>query len=130
MYRVIAAAAFCLFGGQSALAAPLLNAEDLAVDLGYGIYQGSHNSTTQLNVWKGYVRYVTIGQGPPQTIDRILTTPSQHPLCRPTNWRSTFPSASSSSSKSHWRCECYNVCTTVSSGTPGTRPRRTSTIWR
>jgi hypothetical protein len=26
----------------------------LLVDLGYGIYNGDHNSTTQLNVWKGY----------------------------------------------------------------------------
>lgn len=64
MHRVIAAAAICLLGGRSALAAPLLNAEELAVDLGYGIYQGSHNFTTQLNVWKGYVKSVTIGQGP------------------------------------------------------------------
>jgi hypothetical protein len=26
----------------------------LLVDLGYGVYNGVHNSTTQLNVWKGY----------------------------------------------------------------------------
>jgi hypothetical protein len=65
MHRVIAAAAICLLNGQSALAAPLLNAEDLAVDLGYGIYQGSHNFTTQLNVWKGYVKRVTTEQGSP-----------------------------------------------------------------
>lgn len=130
MHRVIAAAAFCLLGGQFALAAPLLNAEDLAVDLGYGIYQGDHNFTTQLNVWKGYVKHVTIGQGSPQNINRILTIPSQHPLCRSTNWQPTFPSASSSSGKPYWRRECYSICTTMPSGTTGTRPRCASTIWR
>jgi hypothetical protein len=130
MHRVLAAAAFCLLGGQPALAAPLLNAEDLAVDLGYGIYQGSHNFTTQLNVWKGYVKIVTARQDAAQNVHEVLTTPSQHPLCRPTNWRSTFPSSSSSSSRPHWRRECHNVCTTVSSGTTGTRPRCASTIWR
>ncbi|OJD30021.1 carboxylesterase type b [Diplodia corticola] len=30
--------------------------DGLKVDLGYGIYQGYHNSTSQLNIWKG-VRY-------------------------------------------------------------------------
>ncbi|KAF1926629.1 alpha/beta-hydrolase [Didymella exigua CBS 183.55] len=56
MRLVIAAATLGLLGGQSASAAPLLNAEDLAVDLGYGVYRGAHNFTTQLNVWKG-IRY-------------------------------------------------------------------------
>lgn len=55
IHCVIAAAAICLLGGQSALAVPVFNTEDLTIDLGYGVYQGSHNSTSQLNVWKGYV---------------------------------------------------------------------------
>ncbi|UPX18276.1 uncharacterized protein EKO05_0008580 [Ascochyta rabiei] len=54
--RVFATAALCVLGGQTVLAAPLSSAHDLAVDLGYGVYQGAHNSTTQLNVWKG-IRY-------------------------------------------------------------------------
>ncbi|XPS67857.1 hypothetical protein M3J09_000151 [Ascochyta lentis] len=56
MRQFFSTAALCLLAGQTALAAPLLNAQDLAVDLGYGVYQGAHNSTTQLNVWKG-IRY-------------------------------------------------------------------------
>ncbi|KAF3034908.1 hypothetical protein E8E12_005489 [Didymella heteroderae] len=56
IHPVITAAVLCLLGSQYALAAPLFNAGDLTVDLGYGIYQGGHNSTTQLNVWKG-IRY-------------------------------------------------------------------------
>lgn len=30
-------------------------ADGLKVDLGYEIYQGYHSSTTDLNIWKGYV---------------------------------------------------------------------------
>jgi hypothetical protein len=74
MHRAIAAAALCLLSGQSALAAPLLNAENLVVDLGYGIYQGSHNLTTQLNVWKGYVKHVTHRTGFPAYRHTVLTT--------------------------------------------------------
>ena len=29
------------------------NAAPLLVDVGYGVYNGVYNSTTQLNVWKG-----------------------------------------------------------------------------
>lgn len=73
LHRVIAAATLCLLGGQPAFAAPLLNAQDLAVDLGYGVYQGVHNFTTQLNVWKGYANRVAHGTGFPATIDTKLT---------------------------------------------------------
>lgn len=66
MYRAIVAAALSLLGGRSVSAAPLLNAESLAIDLGYSIYQGTHNSTTQLNVWKGYVENISRGWGSPQ----------------------------------------------------------------
>jgi hypothetical protein len=52
--QVFAAATISLLSGQTALAAALLHAHDLSIDLGYGIYQGAHNPTTQLNVWKGY----------------------------------------------------------------------------
>lgn len=48
--------AFCLLSGQAALAASLVNLQYLVVDLGYGIYQGAYNSTTHLNIWKGYVK--------------------------------------------------------------------------
>jgi hypothetical protein len=64
MPQTIVTVALCLLGGQSAQAAPLLNARNLAIDLGYGIYQGVHNFTTQLNVWKGYVNY-------PHILDKI-----------------------------------------------------------
>ena len=49
-------------GGLVALAACALlvaadtttsNAASLVVDVGYGVYNGVYNSTTQLNVWKG-----------------------------------------------------------------------------
>lgn len=53
--RMSIAVALCLLGTSTVLAAPLNDAQDLAVDLGYGIYQGEYNSTTQLNVWRGYV---------------------------------------------------------------------------
>lgn len=62
MHQIIAAAALCLLSGQSALAAPLAS-QNLAVDLGYGTYQGVYNATTQLNVWKGYVVRVIHRQG-------------------------------------------------------------------
>jgi hypothetical protein len=38
-----------------ALALPVDPASALTVDLGYASYQGAHNPTTGLNVWKGYV---------------------------------------------------------------------------
>ena len=38
-----------------ALALPVEPASPLTVDLGYASYQGTHNTTTGLNVWKGYV---------------------------------------------------------------------------
>ncbi|KAH6642520.1 Alpha/Beta hydrolase protein [Boeremia exigua] len=50
------AAVLCLLSVPAALAAPVYNAQDLVVDLGYGIYQGAHNETTGLNAWKG-IRY-------------------------------------------------------------------------
>lgn len=69
------------------LAAPLLSANELAVDLGYGIYQGHHNFTTQLNVWKGYVKSVAIAQSPhkqAQTTEYLsivfVTPPRQLPI--------------------------------------------------
>lgn len=36
---------------------PIIEPEDfsLTVDLGYGIYKGFYNSTTDLKIWKGYV---------------------------------------------------------------------------
>jgi hypothetical protein len=48
--------AICLLSGQAALAASLANLQDLVVDLGYGVYRGAYNSTTHLNIWKGYVK--------------------------------------------------------------------------
>ena len=53
--RKFALTAFCLLSGQVALAASLVNLQDLIVDLGYGVYRGAHNSTTHLDIWKGYV---------------------------------------------------------------------------
>lgn len=38
-------------------------ADGLKVDLGYGIYEGYHSSTTDLNVWQGWVTCV-----PPQIL--------------------------------------------------------------
>lgn len=67
MRQTIATAALCLLGGHTALAAPVLNAQDLTVDLGYGAYQGIYNSSTQLNTWKGYVNRENIEQGSPPT---------------------------------------------------------------
>lgn len=32
-----------------------VDAKNLTVDIAYGVYQGVHNSSTKLNVWKGYV---------------------------------------------------------------------------
>jgi hypothetical protein len=29
-------------------------ASELMVDLGYGVYKGFYNSTTDLNIWRGY----------------------------------------------------------------------------
>lgn len=52
--RLLAAILLCILSGPNALAAPLSNARSLAIDLGYGVYQGAYNTTTQLNVWKGY----------------------------------------------------------------------------
>lgn len=60
MRQTIVVVALCLLGRQSALAAPIFNAQDLAIDLGYEIYQGVHNFTAQLNVWKGYVNHPLI----------------------------------------------------------------------
>jgi hypothetical protein len=48
--------AFCLLSGQAALATSLVNLQDLLVDIGYGVYRGAYNSTTHLNIWKGYVK--------------------------------------------------------------------------
>jgi hypothetical protein len=54
--RKFALTAFCLLSGQVTLAASLVNLQDLVVDLGYDVYQGAYNSTTHLNIWKGYVK--------------------------------------------------------------------------
>jgi len=53
--RKFALTAFCLLSGQAAFAASLVNLQDLIVDLGYGVYRGAYNSTTHLDIWKGYV---------------------------------------------------------------------------
>jgi hypothetical protein len=42
-------AVLCLF----AVAQDALANSGLVVDLGYAIYQGSYNATTELNIWKG-----------------------------------------------------------------------------
>lgn len=34
---------------------PPSSADPLLVDLGYGVYKGVYNSTSDLNIWKGYV---------------------------------------------------------------------------
>jgi hypothetical protein len=54
---IITTAALWLANSQSgrALALPVDPASALTVDLGYASYQGAHNPTTGLNVWKGYV---------------------------------------------------------------------------
>jgi len=54
--RKFALTAFCLLSGQAALAVSLGNLQNLVVDPGYGVYRGAYNSTTQLNIWKGYVK--------------------------------------------------------------------------
>lgn len=51
--RLLTATVLCMLSGPAVLAAPLSNAQSLAIDLGYGVYQGAYNTTTQLNVWKG-----------------------------------------------------------------------------
>jgi hypothetical protein len=66
MYWAFATAALGLLNGQIVLAVPILQAHHLELDLGYGIYQGAYNSTTQLNVWKGYVRLNRTGQNSPK----------------------------------------------------------------
>ncbi|KAF3002872.1 hypothetical protein E8E13_000264 [Curvularia kusanoi] len=58
MARALVVSALWLLVGPLVSAAPLLSAQNLVVDLGYGVYQGVHNSTTQLNVWKG-IRYAS-----------------------------------------------------------------------
>ncbi|CAN9340330.1 unnamed protein product [Alternaria alternata] len=60
--RKFVLAAFCLLSGQAALAASLVNLQDLVVDLGYGVYRGAYNSTTHLNIWKG-IRYAASPDG-------------------------------------------------------------------
>jgi hypothetical protein len=54
---IITTAALWLANTQSgrALALPVDPASALTVDLGYASYQGAHNPSTGLNVWKGYV---------------------------------------------------------------------------
>lgn len=57
--RVIAHIAWWLASVNAAFAEEVQPVErralNLTVDLGYGIYNGVYNSTTDLNIWKGYV---------------------------------------------------------------------------
>jgi len=69
MLKTLIAVWLCLDGTQKAFAAPTGAISDLTVDLGYGIYRGVHNDTTNLNVWKG-IRYAA-----PPTGDRRWQAP-------------------------------------------------------
>lgn len=65
-----------------------LAADGLKVDLGYGIYHGYHNSTSELNTWKGYVML------PVLTHDALLNV-MQNSVCSRTAGLAAFPSAQS-----------------------------------
>ena len=45
------------FIGFALFTAGVIATNNTIVDLGYSIYQGVHNETTGLNVWKGYVGF-------------------------------------------------------------------------
>lgn len=49
-------AALYLLNGHVSLAAPSAKAQNLTVDLGYEVYRGAYDSTTQLDIWRGYVK--------------------------------------------------------------------------
>jgi hypothetical protein len=62
---------------------------DLEVDLGYEVYEGYHNQTTGINIWRGYVKNRF-------HLRSMLIIRVKHSICCTSNWRPTLPSTSSS----------------------------------
>jgi hypothetical protein len=62
---------------------------DLEVDLGYEVYEGYNNQTTGINIWRGYVNTTL-------HVRSMLTTHIKYSIRCTSNWKSTFPSPSSS----------------------------------
>jgi hypothetical protein len=62
---------------------------DLEVDLGYEVYEGYHNQTTGINIWRGYVKNES-------HVRAMLIICVKHSVCCTSTWSSTLPSAASS----------------------------------
>ncbi|KAL6702832.1 hypothetical protein ACN47E_000918 [Coniothyrium glycines] len=84
----------CMLGISlvSATSVPRDVSSALTVDLGYGIYQGVHNTTAGLNVWKG-IRYASPPLGDLRWQAPVLPAPSRNATIHATAFGPSCPQA-------------------------------------
>jgi hypothetical protein len=64
------------------------------VDLGYAIYEGYYNSTSELNIFKGYVPYSPLSQ---QITSELVLTGNKNTLCSTTSRKFTMAETTTAS---------------------------------
>ena len=87
------------------------------LDLGYGVYQGYYNATSQLNIYKGLVHLDSSLEGSSQSLINSpllsITNEYQNSICRTTNRDSQMAETTSTSRESkpddHGNCISFKM---------------------
>lgn len=85
------------------------NTSSLTVDLGYNVYQGYYNSTSQLNIFKGYVTHLRLTQ----STFEVAILQSQNSICSASSGTAALAKATISSSEQDFDNTGYGISSSL-----------------